>query len=142
MSIRTERPPYHCKLENKPKGRDFGTNIAPQLIEDLIENHGNYLAGEVVGTRSGTFYVIRGISSFAGKTKIRGFKATQLGDYTKSRPRIVFMPGNASVIKTNTLREAVLATNGIEYRKILQEINEEGGNVEIPPEKKGGFNIF
>ncbi|RLC31043.1 hypothetical protein DRH13_03575 [Candidatus Woesebacteria bacterium] len=142
MSIRTERSSYRYKSENKPKGRDFGTSIAPQLIEDLIENHGNYLVGEVVGTRSRTFYVIRGISSFTGKAKIRGLKASQLGDYTKSRPHIVFMPGNASAIITNTLRETVLATNGIEYRKILQEINEEGGNVEIPPEKKGGFNIF
>ena len=143
MSIRTERPPYRHKSENKPKDQDFGTSVVPQLIEDLIENHGNYLVGEVVGTRSGTFYVIRKIGHFAArKTKMQGFRATQLGDYTKSRPHIVFMPGNASVIITNTLKKTVFATDGIEYRKILQEINKEGGNVEIPPEKKGGFDIF
>ncbi|RLC33016.1 hypothetical protein DRH13_00380 [Candidatus Woesebacteria bacterium] len=130
---------YEKPIKRRP---DFGTSIVPQSIGILIREYGDDLVGEVVGTKSGTFYVIRGISHFAGKTEMQGFRATQLGDYTKIRPHIVFMPSNASVIITNTLKDAVLATDGVEYRKILQEINEEGGNVEIPSRKKEGFDIF
>ena len=128
--------------ENEPKRPDFGSSIAPNPINTLIQKHGESLIGEIVGTKSGTYYVVRGISYLKNEAAIRGFRATQLGDYTKSRPHIVFMPGNASVVITNSLKKSVLLTNKNEYKKILQEINDEGGNVEIPLEKKSGFDIF
>ena len=137
-----ERLPYHYRHEEKPEQPDFGTSIVPRPIEDIINKHGDDLIGEIVGTRSGTYYVIRGISHFAGRSKMRALRATQLGDFTKSRPHVVFMPENASAYISNFLKEFVLANNMIEYRKILQEINDEGGNIEIPPVKKSSFDIF
>ena len=139
--FRKEREPYYRRPE-KPKSSDFGSSIAPQPISSLIDKHGESLIGEVVGTRSGTYYVVRGISYLKGETKMLGFRASQLGDFTKSRPRIVFMSGSASAILTNSIKQYALITDSVEYRKILQEINDEGGNVEIPPEKKTEFDIF
>lgn len=133
---------YWYESGDKSKRPDFGTSIVPRRIADLIKRHGESLIGEVVGTRSGTYYVVRGINYMDGEQKMLGFRATQLGDYTKSRPHKVFMPGNSSAYITNDLKNIVLSTNNIEYRKILEEINEEGGNVEIPPIKKTGFDIF
>lgn len=121
---------------------DFGAKTVPQPVDALIKKYRRDLVGEIVGTRSGTYYVIRGISYLAGKTNTEVLRATQLGDITKTRPPVVFIRGNASVILYNTLKESALITNGIEYRKILKEIYKEGESVEIPPEKKGEFDIF
>ncbi len=123
------------------KRPDFGSNVVPRSIGDLIHRHGENLIGEIVEIISGTYYVVRGISYLKGETEMRGFRATQLGDYTRIRPRIVFMPSNARVIITNSLKRRALSTNSHEYKKILQEINKEGGNIEIPPERKGQFNL-
>ena len=73
---------------------------------------------------------------------LKGLKVTQLGDYTKIRPHILLMPNDARGIVANSVRNIALAASGEEYRKILLEIKEEGGNVEIPPEKKNSFDIF
>ena len=122
--------------EEPPKSRaDFGTRIIPEFVIDLKRRHGTTLVGEIIGTKSGTYYVIRAITD-------RGFEATQLGDYTKSRPRIVTMPNDAKGIMANPISDIALANNHNEYRDILLEIKAEGGDVEIPPKKGGGFDIF
>lgn len=122
---------------DKPISRrqDFGARIVPEFIVNLKRQHGADLVGEIVETKSGTHYVIRRITK-------DGVEATQLGDYTKSRPHIVLMPNDARGILADPIRNIALATSRNEYRKILLEIKEEGGDVEIPPEKKIGFDIF
>ncbi len=106
--------------------------LRPQLITIFKHQYGENLAGEIIETGSGSRYVVR-------RTVEEGLEASPLGEYRNDRPHIVILPNNASGIVVD--RKKIGSRHKTGYKKILLEIREEGGNVEIPPESNGFFDL-
>lgn len=107
--------------------------VKPRSISFLKHQYGEILVGEIIETRSGSHYVIR-------KTTEEGLEASPLGEYRGDRPHIVTLPNDASGIVAG--KRKITSRHRQSYKNILLEINEGGGNVEIPLENKGLFDIF
>lgn len=106
--------------------------LRPQLIAFLKRRHGENLVGEIIETNSGSHYVVREVIK-------EGLKASPLGGYRKDRPHIVTIPKDASGIVAD--KKKIASRHRQSYKNILLEINEEGGNVEIPPENNDLFDL-
>lgn len=106
--------------------------LKPQLIAIFKSQYGENLTGEIIETRSGSHYVVR-------RTVEEGLEASPLGEYRSDRPRIVILPNDASGIVID--RKKIGSRHKVSYKKILLEIREKGGDVEIPPENNGLFNL-
>ncbi len=118
--IRT-RPVSIIKRESKPQTMGF-----------YKRQYGENLVGEIIETISGSHYVIR-------KVVKEGLEASPLGEYRGDRPHIVTISSAASGIVAD--KKKIGFRHRTDYKKILLEIQEEGGNVEMPPEKNGLFDL-
>lgn len=112
----------------------------PKTERDFERHYGlEFYLGKIVEGPLNTHYVITAVGTFR---EYPCFEATQLGNYTESRPNPVYLPLNTDkIIHSYKHKQAVLATHGTEYRKILKEINKKGGKVGIPPVKKSPFDL-
>ena len=106
--------------------------LKPQPIVVFKHQYGESLAGEIIETGSGSHYVVR-------KVVEEGLEASPLGEYRSDRPHIVTIPNDASGIVVD--RKKIGFRYKVSYKEILLEIKEEGGNVEIPPENNGLFDL-
>ena len=106
--------------------------LKPQLIAIFKRQYGENLTGEIIETRSGSYYVVR-------RTVEEGLEASPLGEYRSDRPHIVILPNDASGIVVD--RKKIGSRHKTGYKKILLEIREEGGNVEILLEKNSLFGL-
>ena len=106
--------------------------LRPQTIGYYKRRYGENLIGEIFEAPSGSHYVIRKIVE-------KGLEASPLGEYRDDRPHIVTISSATSGIVTDKKKAG--CRHKIDYIKILLEIKEEGGNIEIPPEKNGRFDV-
>ena len=106
--------------------------LRPQLIAIFKSQYGENLTGEIIETRAGSHYVVR-------RTVEEGLEASPLGEYRSDRPHIVILPNDASGIVID--RKKIGSRHKASYKKILLEIREKGGDVEIPPENNGLFDL-
>jgi hypothetical protein len=120
---------------NVPQKPDYGTDLKRKPIAEHRQSHGDALIGAVAEGSNNTFYVIRDVSS---KYWV---EATQLGDHTKARPNPLNLPNSARYVISNLTQSFGLIHHQDEYRKILAELEAEGKEVYIPPEKRGQFDI-
>jgi len=117
-------------IRTRPINKERG--MKPQLIAFFKHQYGETLVGEIIETRSDTHYVIRKIIK-------EGLEASPLGEYRNDRPHVVTLPNDASGIVADKKR--IASRHRESYKKILFEIKEEGGNVEMPLENNGLFNL-
>jgi len=118
--IRT-RPIANIKRESKPQTMGF-----------YKRQYGESLVGEIIETISGSHYVIR-------KVVKEGLEASPLGEYRNDRPHIVTISSATSGIVAD--KKKIGFRHRTDYKKILLEIQEEGGSVEMPREKNSPFDL-
>jgi hypothetical protein len=106
--------------------------LKPQLIAFLKHRYRDILIGEVIETKSDSHYVIRKITK-------EGLEASPLGEYRSDRPHIVTLPNDANGRVAD--KKKIVSRHKESYRKILLEINEEGGSIKIPLENNGLFDL-